>query len=76
MDEDFWRRLARNLAVARKRAATLSALTPIFGFLGILFLMVGAVKFMHTQQVAWAYFGGAAICVGLLILVQWYEEQP
>ena len=74
MDEDFWKRLARNLAVARKRAAALSALTPILGFSGILLLLAGVAKF--TQKVAWAYIGGAAICVGLLILVQWYEEQP
>jgi len=75
VDEDFWKRLTRNLAYARTRTKIFTWLGLILGFCGFLLLIIGTSVTSHTGQLAWPWYLSAAICVGLLISIRWLDEQ-
>ena len=75
MDDNFWKRIARNLAYIRKRDAILRALALIAGFAAFLLLIIARASAAHTGQIPWLLYVIVAVCVGFLILLCIYYEQ-
>ena len=75
MDEDFWKRITRQLAYARIKRGMLLTLFLSLGFAGFLLLIVARAAFDHSGEVQWSLILSAAACIGVAILVRIYFER-